>query len=51
MLSGEILRYLKECIQKGLNVLGLSEDSKQIPVTAESWSSLEFKKLSLYDLF
>ena len=51
MLSGEILRYLKECIQKGLNVLGVSEDSKQIPVTAESWSSLEFKKLSLYDLF
>ncbi len=51
MLSGEILRYLKECIQKGLNVLGVSEDSKQIPVIAESWSSLEFKKLSLYDLF
>lgn len=51
MYSGEIIRYLKECIQNGLNALGVSEDKKQVSVIVEGWSSLEFKRLSLYDLF
>lgn len=51
MISGEIMRYIKECIKNGLNVMGVSEDKKQLTVTAESWSPLEFKRLSLYDLF
>lgn len=51
MYSGEIIRYLKECMQNGLNALGVSEDKKQVSVIVEGWSSLEFKRLSLYDLF
>lgn len=50
MYSGEVIRYLKECIKSGLKVIGISEKT-QTAVTMESWSTLEFKRLSLYDLF
>ncbi len=51
MYSSEIIRYLKECMKNGLNVIGVKGEKKQVAVTAESWSALEFKRLSLYDLF
>ena len=51
MYSSEIIRYLKECMKSGLNIMGVSEDKKQVAVTVESWNALEFKKISLYDLF
>lgn len=50
MYSGEIIRYLKECMKNGLKVIGVNE-KLQVAVTMESWSTLEFKRLSLYDLF
>ena len=51
MYSREIIAYLTECMKNGLKVTGISGDGLKAAVTAESWSSLEFKRLSLYDLF